>query len=146
VNRRLATAITAAMMMVSASAFAHHGAPPLYDVAHPITIKGVITEFVWENPHAQFFVDVKDASGKVVNWAIETNGPAQLRRAGWTRTTLKPGDVVEVRLVPAWTGAPVGFSGWALGSGKVTLANGQTITTQETPDNYSPSDPRSRRP
>lgn len=136
-SRRLAAVV--ALVALSGPVFAHHGAPALYDVANPITIKGVVTEFIWANPHAQFFLDVKDERGNVVNWAVETNTPAQLRRAGWTRTTLKPGDVIEVRLIPAKSGAPVGFSGYALAQGHVKLANGQILTTQEKPEYGRPA-------
>lgn len=143
-NRRLLTwAVAVSVLALCAPAFAHHGAPSLYDVLHPITIKGTVTEFVFANPHAQIYLDVKSDKGEVVHWSIETNGPGQLRRAGWTRETLKPGDTIAVTLIPAKNGAPVGFSGWALGGGKIVLANGQTITTQEKPDNYQGSDPRS---
>lgn len=142
-SRRVVTAAVAVTVLVlGGRTLAHHGAPSLYDVAHPITIKGTVTEFVFANPHAQIYLDVTNDKGEIVQWSIETNGPGQLRRAGWTRETLKPGDVITVTLIPARNGAPVGFSGWALGGGKIVLANGQTITTQEKPDNYQSSDPR----
>lgn len=112
-------------------ASAHHGAPALYDVQNPITIKGTVTEFVWANPHCQIYLDVKNEKGEVVHWAIESNAPGQLGRAGWTRRTLKPGDQISVTLIPARSGEPVGFSGHALGGGKIVLANGETLTTQE---------------
>ena len=134
--------VAGTVVVLCGQAFAHHGAPSLYDVLHPITIKGTVTEFVFANPHSQIYLDVKSDKGEVVQWSIETNGPGQLRRAGWTRETLKPGDTIAVTLIPAKNGAPVGFSGWALGGGKIVLANGQTITTQEKPDNYQGSDPR----
>ena len=137
-----AGAVAASVLVFCGPALAHHGAPSLYDVLHPITIKGTVTEFVFANPHAQIYLDVKSDKGEVVQWSIETNGPGQLRRAGWTRETLKPGDTIAVTLIPAKNGAPVGFSGWALGGGKIVLANGQTITTQEKPDNYQGTDPR----
>jgi hypothetical protein len=137
-----AGAVAVSVLVLCGPALAHHGAPSLYDVLHPITIKGTVTEFVFANPHAQIYLDVKSDKGEVVQWSIETNGPGQLRRAGWTRETLKPGDTIAVTLIPAKNGAPVGFSGWALGGGKIVLANGQTITTQEKPDNYQGSDPR----
>ena len=141
-----AGAVAASVLVLCGAAFAHHGAPSLYDVLHPITIKGTVTEFVFANPHAQIYLDVKNDKGEVVQWSIETNGPGQLRRAGWTRETLKPGDTIAVTLIPAKNGAPVGFSGWALGGGKIVLANGETITTQEKPDNYQGSDPRAAAP
>lgn len=143
-KRALIVIVAAGCVAAGGRAFAHHGAPALYDVANPITLKGTVTEFQWTNPHAYFFIDVKNEKGEVVNWAIETNGPGGLRRAGWTRETLKPGDVITVTLIPAKSGAPVGFSGYALGGGKIVLANGQTITTQEKPESYQGSDPRSQ--
>ena len=144
-SNRLVMAVAVSVLVLCAQTFAHHGAPALYDVLHPMTIKGTVTEFVWSNPHCQIYLDVKDNSGKVVNWGIESNSPGQMTRAGWTRHTLKPGDEITVTLTPAKTGAPFGFSGWALGEGKIVLANGQTMTTEEKPDQYQPTDPRSAR-
>jgi hypothetical protein len=131
ITNRLFAAVMAGCLMPAAPAFAHHGAPALYDVAHPITIKGTVTEFVWANPHCQIYMDVKNEKGEVVHWSIESNAPGQMTRAGWTRRTLKPGDEIAVTLIPAKSGEPVGFSGYALGGGKIVLANGQTLTTQE---------------
>lgn len=138
-------AVAAGFLVLGGQAFAHHGAPALYDVLHPITIKGIVTEFVWSSPHCQIYLDVKDEQGQVVHWSIESNAPGQMTRAGWTRRTLKPGDEITVTLIPAKSGAPVGFSGWALGRGKIVLANGQTITTEEKPDQFQGTDPRAVR-
>src|ERR1700757_427683 len=63
---------------------AHHG-NSAYDETARVPIKGVITEFVWTNPHSQIYMDVKDKDGNVAHWAIETNSPGILTRAGWTR-------------------------------------------------------------
>jgi hypothetical protein len=142
-SRIVNIAVAGSVLALGGRMLAHHGAPSLYDVLHPITIKGTVTEFVFANPHAQIYLDVKSEKGGTVAWSVETNGPGALRRAGWTRETLKPGDEITITLIPARSGAPVGFSGWALGGGKIVLANGQTITTQEKPDNYQGTDPRS---
>ncbi len=63
---------------------AHHG-NVAYDEIHLITISGTVTEIVWANPHVQFFLDVKDDKGKVVNWGIESQSPGILHRNGWSR-------------------------------------------------------------
>jgi hypothetical protein len=139
----LAAAMT--VFVLGAGVSAHHGAPALYDVAHPITLKGTVTEFVWTSPHAQIYMDVKNDKGEIVNWAIETNAPGQLTRAGWTRKTFKAGDEITVTLIPAKNGAPVGFSGWALAHGKIVLANGQTLTTEEKKEFFSETDQRGAR-
>jgi hypothetical protein len=96
------------LVMVSVPVFAHHGGSD-YDVQHPKTLKGTVTEFYWSNPHCQVFLDVKDDSGKAVNWAVETLAPAVLKRAGWSPKTLQPGDQISITFVPSKKGTPVGM-------------------------------------
>jgi hypothetical protein len=117
------------LLMTCVPLFAHHG-NAAYDSAHPITITGTITEFVWSNPHCQFYLDVKDDKGNVVNWAVESMSPGILVRDGWHKSTLKPGDQVSITLVPAKNGAPVGFSGNAYHECKVVrVGPGDPIPT-----------------
>lgn len=73
--------LVAALLLLGLTASAHHGGSD-YDVQHPVTLKGTVTEFYWSNPHCQIFVDVKDDNSKAVNWTIETLAPAVLKRAG----------------------------------------------------------------
>lgn len=112
------------LLAIAGAAWAHHG-NVAYDEAHPITISGRVTEFVWSNPHCQIYLDVKDAKGKAVSWSVESQSPGILRRNGWTRTILKAGDQITVTLAPARNGAPVGFSGEELG--KVVLPDGRVL-------------------
>jgi hypothetical protein len=55
-----------------------------------------VTKVEWMNPHARFYIDATDASGKVANWEFEMGSPNVLQREGWTRGSLKPGDKVVV--------------------------------------------------
>ena len=116
--------VLATILFACASIQAHHG-NTAYDADHPITIKGTVTEFVWSNPHCQIYLDVKDAKGKVVSWSVESQSPGILRRNGWSRDSIKPGDVIAVTLIPAKSGSPVGFSGEKLG--KIVLPNGRIL-------------------
>ena len=95
-------------LVVSIPVFAHHGTAVSYDSSKPITLKGTVTEFVFLNPHAQIYFDVKEADGKVVHWAGELNSPGNLRRDGWSKETFKPGDQLTITLHPARAGTPVG--------------------------------------
>jgi len=72
--------------------FAHHSWP--VDMSREITVKGVVTEYTWSNPHVMIDLDVKDASGKTEKWDV--GGPSTTRMAGngWDRTTLKMGDAI----------------------------------------------------
>ena len=94
----------AALLMVCAPAFAHHGTGSSYDANKTITVAGVVDEFIWANPHSQLYINVTDAQGNVVRWGIEMNSPGVLARAGWTKRRLKPGDKVTVTAHPSLAG------------------------------------------
>jgi hypothetical protein len=92
-------------LVLSGSAFAHHGAAA-YDMSKTITVTGTVTDFQFVNPHVLIAMDVKDASGKVEKWQGELTSPNHLSRAGWTKSTLKPGDQVTLIGGPAKSGSP----------------------------------------
>lgn len=82
-------------LLVSGPAWAHHGRSN-YDVMDSVTLKGVVTEFQWSNPHALIMFDVTDDTGKVEKWIGETNSPNTLSRQGWTKNTVKVGDQITL--------------------------------------------------
>ncbi len=86
----------AGFILAAMPALAHHSFAAEYDAAKPITLKGTVTKVEWMNPHARFYIDVKDESGAVTNWEFELGSPNGLMRAGWTRNSLKQGDTVSV--------------------------------------------------
>jgi hypothetical protein len=76
---------------------AHHSFASAFDADQPITIRGVIIEVRLENPHSWFFLDVKDAGGKVVRWGFEGQTPTSLIRSGLKPGFLKAGDEVTIK-------------------------------------------------
>ena len=93
------------LFILSARAFAHHGAAA-YDMSKSVTVTGMITDFQFVNPHVLISMDAKDPSGKVEKWQGELTSPNHLARAGWTKSTLKPGDQVTLTGGPAKSGSP----------------------------------------
>jgi len=99
--------IAAAVLLVaSVPLLAHHGNASFDDKV--VTLKGTVTEWVWSNPHCFLKFDVKDQSGSVKNWAVETQNPTSMSALGWERTSFKAGDVVTVSLQAVKSGAPIG--------------------------------------
>ena len=108
----------------SVTGFAHHSFSAEFDHSKRITLQGVITSVAWSNPHVFYYVDVKVDDGTVVNWALETMGPNQLAKTGWTRDSLKPGDEVVVEAYLAKDGSHLADGR------KVMLSNGHSVNSR----------------
>jgi uncharacterized protein DUF6152 len=89
--------LTFGVLLAVMPVLAHHSFSAEYDSKKAVTLKGIVTKVDWMNPHVYFFLDVTDESGTITNWALEMGPPAGLQRSGWTRNTMKIGDVVIVQ-------------------------------------------------
>jgi hypothetical protein len=103
--------LMAGLVVACGPAFAHHGSGLSYKMDQEITVKGTVTNFRWANPHAQLYFDETAKDGSLVHWAAEMNSPGVLIRDGWSKTTVKPGDVITVTMHPSKSGDPVGLCG-----------------------------------
>ena len=109
------------LLLAAMPALAHHSFAAEYDAAKPVTLKGTVTKVEWMNPHARFYIDVKDDAGTVTNWEFELGSPNGLMRAGWTRNSLKQGDSVSVNGSLAKDGSHLA------NARTVTLADGRKV-------------------
>jgi hypothetical protein len=106
---RLLAAAALVLFLAAAPAIAHHSFSAEFDASKPFKLTGVVTKVEWQNPHTVFYLDVTDErTKKVTNWSFEMGSPNGLMRNGWTRNTLKIGDIVSVEGSLARDGSPYG--------------------------------------
>jgi hypothetical protein len=104
-NRRNRVSTVLAMFLLgAASVQAHHSFNDIFDVNTVTTLTGTISKIDWINPHVYINVDVKDSSGKVTTWGVESPPTNHLRAAGISRQDLwnnaSAGEVVTVHVNP----------------------------------------------
>jgi hypothetical protein len=121
---------TASLLAAALPASAHHSFPAQYDVAKPVTLTGKVTKVEWTNPHIFIYIDVpNEATGAVVNWALEMGGPNALLRLGWKRDSLKQDDLITVGGSLARDGSPL-----ANAKSIVMVATGQRMLAGSSAD------------
>jgi Family of unknown function (DUF6152) len=113
--------VTGLALLGPAAALAHHSFAAEYDAKKPVTLKGMVSKVEWTNPHARFYIDVKDESGNVTTWNLELASPNVLTRNGWTRHSLNVGDMVTVEGAQAKDGTQMA------NARSVVLADGKKV-------------------
>jgi hypothetical protein len=101
----IARALVVAALSLGGVASAHHSFAVFFVSDKMITIEGVVSEFVFRNPHGVIQMEVKTPDGKTETWRAETNSPSILERRGWKRDSLKAGDAIKVEGWPARDGS-----------------------------------------
>ena len=119
---KFALLVAAAGLLISGGpALAHHSFAAEYDANQPLTLKGTVTKIEWTNPHARFYISVKDEKGALTDWNLELASPNGLVRNGWTRKSLNVGDEVTVQGSAARDGSKMA------NARVVTLADGRQV-------------------
>ena len=105
-NKRALTVVLVLGCLLPAGAAAHHSFAVFFDSAQDVTITGKVTAFRFTNPHGTIVLDVTDAQGRVREWRAETNAPVVLQRRGWSRNSVKVGEVITIDGWPSRDGKP----------------------------------------
>src|ERR1700722_9816774 len=127
-------AVTAALLLLSTSAAAHHSFAAEFDGSKPVRLVGKITRVAWTNPHSFFYVDVVDEDGKVTNWGCEGASPLALTRRGWKKGDLKLGDTIVVDGYRAKDGSHF------LNARRVTFPDGRSLDSGSKAPDAPPDD------
>ena len=126
-NRKsLGALVLVVTALFSGPLFAHHGSAGV-DMTKAVVVKGVVTDWRWQNPHSILKFDVKAEDGSIVHWAAEANNPADMVERGWTAKSIKIGDEITVTLHQSKNGSPVGTLM------QVTLPDGKVLGTTYIP-------------
>jgi hypothetical protein len=122
-------AVITAVLAPQATVWAHHSFAAEFDAKKSITLTGTVASIKWTNPHAHISVDVKDQTGTVTSWDFEMGSPNALMRRGWSRSSLKPGDMITVNGYLAKDGSHLANArSVMLGDGRTVFA-GSSIET-----------------
>ena len=107
INLLLAYLFIPVVLLMASMAFAHHSFPGAYDIRRPFVMEGVVSEFLFRNPHTFIFIEVRDPEGNVTSWAVDLPPAMALVRGGFTADTVQPGDALMVLCSPARDGENV---------------------------------------
>jgi hypothetical protein len=91
---------TAALFLFALPLGAHHSYAP-YDLDRTVTLDGVVTKFLWANPHVYIDVQTEDDGNEALTWTVESLSPVNMRNFGWSASALAAGDRVTVTVHPA---------------------------------------------
>jgi hypothetical protein len=128
IHRAYAAAAATFLIAVAMPAVAHHSFVAQFDPAKPASISGGVTKVEWTNPHAGFYMNVKDATGALTYWHVELGSPNVLLRYSWKRDTLKVGDAVSVDGFLARDGSKL------MNAKTVKFADGRTVNAGSSSD------------
>ncbi len=115
------------LFLIAAPAWGHHSTAP-YDLVHGTILDGTVAGFAWENPHAHIDLDVT-GDDAVEHWTIELESPNLLRRLGWSKDTLKPGDRILA------TGGRAKNGSFNLRAVYIELPGGRRLPALQPPEN-----------
>lgn len=114
------------VLLYTAASQAHHGRASYSN--DRVTLQATVTEFKFINPHVQVYFDITNDSGEIEHWQGELTAPNRLARAGWTKSTFRPGDRLQI------TGRAGQNNGHSVAIDEILTADGESVPLSETLD------------
>ena len=109
IRRTLGCLLVAVSVTGSVALQAHHSLAGVYDMKGEREINGTIVKILFVNPHGSMTISVKNADGTTTDWVCTTGSATRLADRGLGKGTLKAGDTITAKILPARTGNPLGF-------------------------------------
>lgn len=124
-----AAALGAACSLSQTAVSAHHAFSAEFDGGKSVNLTGTLTQIEWTNPHSHIHVSVTDPNGTVTDWNFELGSPNALMRRGWSRSTLRVGEMITVSGYLAKDGSHLA------NARSVTLSDGRTVFAGSSSEN-----------
>ena len=96
-------------LMTGVGLQAHHAVAGVYDLNKEVVLQGVLKKLNFTNPHASIELTVANPDGTFTDWVLTTASITTLTREGINKTSMKPGEILKVTVLPARNGNPAGF-------------------------------------
>ena len=96
-------------LMAGAGPEAHHAVAGVYDLNKEVVLQGRLKKLNFTNPHASIELTVPNKDGTFTEWKLTTASITTLTREGINKTSIKPGEILKVTILPAINGNPAGF-------------------------------------
>ena len=98
-NAKVVLFLLTGLLIGFGSASAHHGVTS-YDMNKEVEATGTVKEWYWGYPHNLLMINVSNSAGKPEEWILESGPPGVMTQAGWSKTSLKAGEKISVKLHP----------------------------------------------
>jgi hypothetical protein len=123
VRPRLAAVLAGGALLAAGHAALAHHSFAVFDIQHPLELRGTVQQFRFTSPHTFIILEVKADDGTTTIWNLEGASPSIMVRNGWSSQSLKTGDQIKLSIDPLRSGAP----GGAWNGQKVNFSTGQPV-------------------
>ena len=105
----LCSSLVAGSAIAGGTLQAHHAVAGVYDLNKEMVLQGTLKQLHFTNPHVSIELTVPNPDGTTTDWILTTASVQNLTRQGINKTSMKPGEPLKIKILPAKNGNPAGF-------------------------------------